>query len=146
MASTVPRVVAEGVRDVRLHRRKMRRAVLVFVSLLSLVSCGSDGDADEIGSSPTTVDEGGSLRSDDELPTQACIDAFETVVASDDAARSPEDLDPAIGACESLADWEAAAEARPGALEGADPESFARTRCEEAEGLADTPVCEELSG
>lgn len=107
----------------------MRRVLLVLL-VLSTAGCGS-GDGDDAADG-------------EQVPTEACLDVFETVVAVQDADALAEELDPAFGACESLADWAAAAERNPAALDGADAEAFARDRCGDAPALADTPVCEDL--
>lgn len=56
-----------------------------------------------------------------------------------------EDLDEAIRACASLAEFEAAAEQFPDALDGTDARTFIANRCEFEPSLADTALCAGVS-
>lgn len=59
-----------------------------------------------------------------------CEQAFADAAAVSDFQDTVEDLDPAVRSCESLEEWVAASEAYPAALDGVDPETFLRNRCQ----------------
>lgn len=68
----------------------------------------------------------------------------DTVAEAGEAANMPERkrrLRPAFDACESLADFAAAAAAYPKALEGVDVENYVRQQCREVPALKDASLC-----
>jgi hypothetical protein len=55
------------------------------------------------------------------------------------------DLDPAVAACTTVAEWTAASAAHPGAISaGVDPAEFLRNRCDESY-LASTALCQSVT-
>jgi len=75
----------------------------------------------------------------------ACEAAIKAAAAIDEMADTVTDLDPAILACDSLADFSSAAARYPTALDGADATNFVRTRCAAIDSLASSPVCAEFA-
>jgi hypothetical protein len=83
--------------------------------------------------------------SDAPLVSKACDDAFAAAAAIDDMHDTVTDLDPAVAACTTLAEWTAASVAHPGAIsEGVDPAEFLRNRCDESY-LASTALCQSVT-
>ena len=75
----------------------------------------------------------------------ACNAAFAAAAAVDVMLDTVEDLDPAVAACTSVAEWRAPAEANPGAIEeGVDPVEFLGNRCSFGEGLRQLGVFREV--
>lgn len=72
----------------------------------------------------------------------ACADAMIAAASTNDISAATADL---IGACHSLAEFVAAAEANPLALNGASPQSFAEDACSSIDALKDKPLCVELA-
>lgn len=72
----------------------------------------------------------------------ACDDAFREAASISDMQDRVEDLDPALRACSSIEEWVAAAERHPRALDGVDPETWLRNRCQF--GGPDTPLCRQI--
>jgi hypothetical protein len=54
------------------------------------------------------------------------------------------DFVPAIKACKTLAEWIAASNANPGALDGVSPKLFVQNACASLESLVDEPLCLEV--
>ena len=82
-------------------------------------------------------------------PTQLppCRAAFATAEAIDPMRDTVSDLDPAVRACVTVADWKAAAERYPGATNGADPLVFLANRCKGEPSLRSQSAClEALAG
>jgi hypothetical protein len=74
----------------------------------------------------------------------ACSDAMAAAAAIGDISDTVADLEPAIRACETLAEWIAASDANPAALDGAPAKLFAQNACASLEGLAEVPLCVEV--
>jgi hypothetical protein len=87
---------------------------------------------------------GTQVRSTFEEVTTACTEAFAEAAAVGDMEDSVEDLYPAIRACETLAEWTAASDAYPAALDGAPAALFAQNACASNESLAGEPLCIEV--
>jgi|CXWL01.1.fsa_nt_gi hypothetical protein len=87
------------------------KALILIAVTVALAACSSENDG---SSSP-----GGS---------GPCNAAFEDAAAVDDMSDTVDDLYTAALACSGLADWIAAAQANPGAID-ADPASFAINMC-----------------
>ena len=109
--------------------------------LLSITACTPGGasqseNASVAGSSDTSA--GASTVS----VSAACSDAMAAAAAIEDVSVA--DLEPAIRACETLAEWIAASDANPGALHGASPKLFVQNACASLEALANEPLCEEV--
>ena len=75
----------------------------------------------------------------------ACDDAFRAAASVSDMRDTVEDLDPAVRACRSVEEWNAAARRHPGALDGADSEYFLWNRCRSF-GEPSGAICEEVRG
>ncbi len=73
---------------------------------------------------------------------KACDDAFRKAASISDMQDTVEDLDPALRACSSIEEWVVAAKRHPRALDGVDPETWLRNRCEF--GGPDTPLCRQV--
>jgi hypothetical protein len=77
--------------------------------------------------------------------SKACADAFAAAAAVDDLHDAVEDLNPAVLACMTLAEWTAASIAHPGAIsEGVDPAEFLRNRCAAGGELASSALCKSV--
>ena len=74
----------------------------------------------------------------------ACDDAMAAAAAVDENSDTVADLYPAVRACQTLAEWTAASDAHPTALDGANAKLFAQNACANGEGLADEPLCVEV--
>ena len=59
----------------------------------------------------------------------ACEKAFSDAANISDFSDTVEDLDPAVRACSTVAEWTAASNEHPGALDGASPLTFLQNRC-----------------
>ena len=94
------------------HRRWVIGAIVAIIVLSAMY--GRDGSDDE--QAATT-------------PPSACLLAFEQAAAVDVARSTVSDLYPAALACETVEEWAAASATHPGALDGADPATFARNMC-----------------
>lgn len=79
-------------------------------------------------------------------PLSDCQAAFRSAALVPAESDRVEDLDPAVRACASVAEWERASANYPDALDGTDPEQFALNRCRFGVGLSATPLCGELIG
>jgi len=75
-------------------------------------------------------------------PSLTACDAAMALAA--DPLANVLDLDEAIRACHTFADWSAAAAMYPGALFLGDPRETIQSRCAEGDGLADEPLCQEV--
>lgn len=95
------------------------RLVLVLVLLATATGCGLGGSACE-----------SAVRESSE------ISAMEDTVS---------DLDRAIEECATLAEFEAAAEQFPDALDGVDASGFIANRCSAEPALEQTALCQEVS-
>lgn len=78
------------------------------------------------------------------LAPSACEAAIASAAAISDIDDQVTDLDPAIKACGSLAEFARIAANYPTALDEAPPELFVSNRCECEPTLATTPICEAL--
>ena len=74
----------------------------------------------------------------------ACSDAMAAAAAINNVSDTVADLEPAIRACDTLAEWIAASDANPAALDGASPKLFLQNACASLEALANEPLCTEV--
>lgn len=130
--------------------RPMRRVLPLLLPLLLplalvLTGCGGDSATTETSTTTTAPEEESSTTAGDGLPTDACDAAFEQAAQPGEMEDTVENLYPAARACESIADWTAASEQHPDALDGADPEGFAINVCAYGEDVADSPLCQEVN-
>ena len=72
----------------------------------------------------------------------ACQQAFAGAAAVDAYSDMVTDLDPAVRACATVAEWVAGSAMFPAALDGADPVTFLRNRCA---SLTLAPACDEAT-
>ena len=128
------------------RERGMYRFLIMLAVIGLLVACTNQGGVETdrpTGSAASTA--GGAAGA----PTPACEEAFTQLADMQISSLSelgdlPEEVQPTIVSCESVADWIAGAQQATG-LE-INPNAAAtllRIRCEE-QSLADSPVCEEL--
>lgn len=133
----------------------MKRSLGVLIMLVFLAACGG-GDDPSMGAGETTTaaaPAGDGLPADDAaggaMPNE-CARDFAAAAEVDEMEDTGSDLYPAAKSCSSLEEWIAASEAHPDALDGADPETFARNTClygpEEDPELEDAALCQELAG
>jgi hypothetical protein len=123
----------------------MRHIILATLVLATLSGCGGDDEANSAGTTTTVEDATTTAPAGSDLPTEQCDQAFADAASQDDMSDTVEDLYPAARACESIADWVAASENHPSALDGADPEAFAINVCAFGEdAVAGSALCEEL--
>lgn len=106
----------------------------IFLVTMWVASLCSDNNS--------TVERTSTVESSSAL--SACEAAFRNAAAVDDMHDTVEDLDPAIRACRTVAEWSAASARYPGALDGVPPEVFLRNRCDF--GGFQTPICDEILG
>ena len=59
----------------------------------------------------------------------ACEKAFSDAASIGDFSDTVEDLDPAVRACSTVAEWTVASKKHPGALDGVSPLTFLQNRC-----------------
>lgn len=78
--------------------------------------------------------------------SSGCDAAFASAAAVSDIEDAQEDLWPAFSDCADLAEFTAASELHPDALDGTDPETYATNQCLYEPTVAGTPVCEDVSG
>ncbi len=96
---------------------------VIFVVVLLLAGCGGSGGT-----------EG------------ECEQLVRTAAEAGPMSDSVQDLDPAIAACGTLADLEAAAEGHEDAFDGASVRDFVVNRCAMEPSLAGSAICEEVGG
>lgn len=113
------------------------RLTVGIVGLLAtsaaLAGCGGGDDVD-----PSTEPAG-------EPKVSACEEAFAKAAEVDAMADVHEDLWPAFEACGDLAEFAAASELHPDAID-AEPETYATNQCLSEESLAESPVCVDIAG
>jgi hypothetical protein len=109
----------------------MRQLVTITALAIMLGGCASEGDA----------------ASDSAEAASACEQAFAVAAEVDDMQDTVADIYPALSACETLDEFEAADETHPSALDGADPETYARNACASASDAAvkQAPLCAEVT-
>lgn len=110
-----------------------RRTILwiVGIAVVALIFVANQGDGDATAES---------------VASQACLDAMQQAAAVDEMQDTVSDLYPALAACDSLEAWSAASEEYPDALDGAEPETFARNACVTApEAAREGPLCQEVA-
>jgi hypothetical protein len=73
-----------------------------------------------------------------------CERAVQAAAAGDEMADTVEDLDPAITACPTLAEIEAASAKYPAAFDGADVREFVANRCLYSSTLKSASICSEV--
>jgi hypothetical protein len=113
-----------------MRRTAIRAAALLALSV-ALAGCGGGGDDEEPAEGPEV---------------SACEEAFAEAAEVDDMSDVHEDLWPAFEACGDLDEFSAAAEKYPDAINGTDPETYAKNGCLYEESLAESPVCVDISG
>ena len=143
--------------------RSWMSTVLMAAGLVLILAACTDGGGGESRSdvpSPIPTEATPRLTSEPAIRTEtpsptpasvqdalgACREAFRDAAAVSVMRDTVDDLNPAVRACSSVAEWEAAFSEFPDALDGADAELFARNRCQYGAGLSGTPLCRELSG
>lgn len=75
--------------------------------------------------------------------TSACVRAFQDAADGSIAGSAEYDLDPAMSACRSLAEWTSAWHPYPPPLAGNDPRFVAESRCDTGK-FNSTSICREL--
>jgi hypothetical protein len=103
--------------------------IVVVIALGLLAACGEGGGTRAATAAP-------------ELTLSACEGAFQSAAAIPDTRDAVEDLDPAVRACQSSAEWSSAAGRFPAALDGVDPLTFLKNRC--LYGPTDAPICAQI--
>ena len=122
-------------------------------ALILLFGCGNEQETSDRGAvqseAPAQADsrpQPGAEQSRQSPPavqvSTNCDAAFRNAAAIDDMHDTVEDLDPAIKACRTVAEWSAASARHPKALDGVPPEVFLRNRCDF--GGLQTPLCAEI--
>ena len=96
-----------------------RLIVLALLGPLAIVGCGSDEELTD------------------------CEAAMKEAHDVDEMQDTVTDVDPAIAACPTLADFVAASERFPNALDGADPAIYVANRCAD---VATGSLCGEVAG
>jgi hypothetical protein len=128
----------------------LARCVAVILLALLVTACtgppGTSPPPPVIASvAPTAPLNAAATPSVPPLVSKACDDAFAAAAAVDDMHDTVTDLDPAVAACATLAEWTAASIAHPGAIsEGVDPAVFLGNRCDETY-LASTALCKSIA-
>jgi hypothetical protein len=93
-------------------------AVLALIVVANLLGNGDETDAPSAATPAATP------------PAQTeCMRAFEQAASVGEMQDTVSDLYPAALACGTLAEWTAASEAHPAALDGVSPEVFAGNMC-----------------
>jgi hypothetical protein len=79
------------------------------------------------------------------VAASACEQAMETAAEVDEMSDTLEDLYDVVRACANLAEFRAASEQFPEALDGVDPEVILPNLCANPDaGISDTPICFEV--
>ena len=147
----------------------MPRTLTVALAVLLLVGCGSSIETTASTTTPSPsatpptsqplqppATEPAPTTTTTPLPTAPCDQAFATAAAVDELQDTVSDLYPAALVCVSVADWVAAAEANPGAID-ADPVEFLTNVCryadqdaavspQEGAAVVEGPLCAEVNG
>jgi hypothetical protein len=123
--------------------------VLVFIGLLAACTTQGDGAADEtLETTPSMAAEGTGAATG--TASAACEEAFAPLAEMEiedtsHLADLPDEVQPTVEACESVADWTAGAQQVLGVEVSAGGADFLlRFQCEDTE-LTDAPICEELA-
>lgn len=148
----------------------MPKTLTVALAVLLLAGCGSSIETTASTTTPSPsatpptsqafqppVTESAPTTTTTPLPTAPCDQAFAAAAAVDVVQDVPSDLYPAAMVCASVADWTAASEANPDALDGVDPVEFLTNVCRYADQDADVspqegaavvegPLCAEVNG
>ncbi len=121
--------------------------VLVVIGLLAACTTQGDGTTDEtLEATPSTAATGAAMGT----ASAACEDSFAPLADMDvsdtsDLADLPDDVQPTVEACESVADWTAGAQQVLGIEVTAGGADFLlRLQCQDTD-LTDAPICEELA-
>lgn len=119
---------------------KMSTAV---VAALLLAGCASQDQADP-ATEETPVPREQRVEA---VYSEECGTLLADAAALSEGEETVEDTDAAILACGSVAEFSAAAEDNPGALDGADPMTWLEDRCQHAEGpdVEASDICQELA-
>lgn len=127
----------------------MKHLVAALV-IVTLVACGGSDDpgASETEAFSFQATERAEVAADAVTYSEECGNAVRQAAEVGDMQDTVEDLDPAIISCESVAEFQAAADDHPTALEGTDAATWASNRCQSAEDQAvkDSDICAEVTG
>jgi hypothetical protein len=123
--------------------------VLIFVGLLAACGTQGNGAAEEtLDITPSMAAEGTGAPAG--TASAACEESFAPladmeVADTSDLADLPDEVQPTVEACESVADWIAGAQQVLGIEVSAGGADFLlRFHCEDT-SLTDAPICEELA-
>lgn len=121
----------------------MKRLTAVVVAALLLAGCGAQDGADPAREETPVPRE----QRAEGAYSQECGQLLADAAAVAETEDTVEDTDAAIVACGSVAEFSAAAEDHPDALDGVDPVTWLTNRCQHAEGpdVADSDICQELA-
>jgi hypothetical protein len=103
-----------------------RRWKWVLGAVLALAVVAALTNPDDETADPQAADPAPAAQA--AAPSE-CMRAFEQAASVGEMQDTVSDLYPAALACGTLAEWAAASEAHPAALDGADPETFAGNMC-----------------
>lgn len=118
----------------------LRASVPLALLVVALAACGpGNASPSDAAASPEGSSAGSAVA-----VSPACSDAMAAAAAIGDTSNTVADLEPAIRACETLAEWIAVSDANPAALDGASPKLFAQNACASLEALANEPLCLEV--
>lgn len=101
---------------------------------------------DDSGQASPPAQQAPSAAPEETQGTSACQMAFADAAAVDPLQDSHADLWPAFDACADLAEFSAASQMHPDALDGVDPETYATEQCAAEPELQDSPVCRDADG
>lgn len=120
----------------------MKTAAMALATFL-LAGCASRDGTDP------AMDETPVPREDrvEAVYSEECGQLLADAAAVAETEDTVEDTDAAIVACGSVAEFSAAAEDNPDALDGADPVTWLENRCRHSEGpdVANSDICQELA-
>jgi hypothetical protein len=128
----------------------MFRNLFIFVVIALLAACTTQGD----GATDGTVDTDASMAQESGGATgtasAACEESFAPLAEMEisetsDLGDVPDEVQPTVEACESVADWIAGAQSALGIEVSAGGADFLlRTQCDDP-AMTDAPICEELA-
>lgn len=116
----------------------MVAAAAVFL----LAGCGGGGE--QVAEPTATPPEAIATEAVPTAAPSACEAAVASAAQVDPVQDINEDLWAAFDACASLEEFQTAAEAHPGALDGADPETYVRNGCQYYPEVADSQLCQAI--
>lgn len=120
----------------------MRTVIAIGLATLLLAGCAAQG-----GPEAATGDDAAGQTSQAAY-SEECGRLLADAAAVEGTDDTVEDTDAAIFACASVAEFSAAAEDHPEAIDGADPVTWLENRCRHAEGpdVKSSAICQELAG